>query len=186
MEDSNSCPQSGHTKTAFLWLPAGASLGEQAFLLLHMAAAFGYLVAKSLMPETIFLPAQTGQPVLPFITERTTLKILLSNSCPQSGQTNVNFLLLPAATLLGEKVFLSLHMAATLGHLVATSLMPGITFLELVVLVLMLVFIAVFIADSLSPRVFEACKIKIAAIIFTITASYMSIRRAAECHAGIG
>lgn len=160
MEDSNSCPQSGHTKTAFLWLPAGASLGEQAFLLLHMAAAFGYLVAKSLMPETIFLPAQTGQPVLPFITERTTLKILLSNSCPQSGQTNVNFLLLPAATLLGEKVFLSLHMAATLGHLVATSLMPGITFLELVVLVLMLVFIAVFIANSLSPRIFEACKIK--------------------------
>lgn len=69
---------------AFLWLPAGASLGVKAFLSLHMAAAIGHLVATSLMPETIFLPAQTGQPVLPFITERTTLKILLSNSCPQS------------------------------------------------------------------------------------------------------
>lgn len=95
----------------------------------------------------------------------------------QSGQTNNAFLLFFADTSLGVKAFLSLHMAAALGHSVAKSLMPEMTFLELTVLV--------FMVNSLSPRIFEVCKIKIAAIIFTITASYMSKRRVAECHAGI-
>ena len=49
----------------------------------------------------------------------------------------------------GGYVFLALHIAEILGHLVAKSLTPEMTFLELIVLV--------FMVDSLSPRIFEAC-----------------------------
>ena len=49
----------------------------------------------------------------------------------------------------GGYVFLALHIAEILGHLVAESLTPEMTFLELIVLV--------FMVDSLSPRIFEAC-----------------------------
>ena len=59
----NSCLQSGQTNHAILLLPADTSFGEQAFLLPHMLAAAGHLVAKSLIPETTFKPRQTGQPV---------------------------------------------------------------------------------------------------------------------------
>ena len=76
------------------------------------------------MLGTTFCPAQTGQPVRPFITEWTTLRTRASNSCPQSWQTNTAFLLLVAATSLGVKVFLPLHIAAALGHWLAKSLMP--------------------------------------------------------------
>lgn len=79
---------------------------------------------------------------------------------PAVGANEEHFLLLFADTSLGVKAFLVLHIAEIFGHLVATSLMPGIAFLELIVLA--------FIANSLSPRIFEACKIKIAAIIFVL------------------
>lgn len=72
-----------------------------------------------------------------------------SNSCLQSGHTNHAFLLLPADTSPGVYVFFALHIAKILGHLVAKSLMPEMTFLELMVLA--------FIVNSLSPRIFEAC-----------------------------
>ena len=49
----------------------------------------------------------------------------------------------------GVYVFLALHIAEILGHLVAKSLTPEMTFLELMVLA--------FIVNSLSPRIFEAC-----------------------------
>jgi hypothetical protein len=76
-------------------------------------------------------------------------KARASNSCLQSGHTNHAFLLLPTDTSLGVYVFLELHIAEILGHLVAKSLTPEMTFLELIVLV--------FMVNSLSPRIFEAC-----------------------------
>ena len=126
---SNSRLQSGHLNHAFLIVPVDTSLGEQAFLLLHMAATFGYLVAKSLMPGTTILPEQIGQPVRPFFTAFTTLRIMVLNSCLQSGHLNNAFILLLTYTSLGEQAFLSLHIAAASGHCEARSLMPGTTVL---------------------------------------------------------
>ena len=124
----NSCPQSRHLKRAFSPLPAGTSKADNLFLLLHMAAASGYCDARSLIPGTTFRPAQTGQPVVPLITERTTSAILVLNSCPQSRHLKRAFSPLPAGTSKADNLFLLLHMAAASGYCDARSLIPGTTF----------------------------------------------------------
>lgn len=55
------------------------------------------------------------------------MQIEALNSCLQSGHTNHAFLLLPTDTSLGVYVFLELHIAEILGHLVAKSLTPEMT-----------------------------------------------------------
>ena len=126
---SNSCPQSGHTKKAFFPLLAATSEAESLFLLLHIAAAFGHCDARSLMPGATLSPLQTGQPVFPLLTEQTTCSILASNSSPQSGHTNIAFLLHLTAISEADFLFLLLHIAAISGYFDARSLMPGIIFL---------------------------------------------------------
>lgn len=59
------------------------------------------------------------------LTERTTLTIEASNSCPQSRHLKNAFCLLLTATSEAESLFLLLHIAATSGHCDARSLMPG-------------------------------------------------------------
>ena len=146
------------------------------FLLLHMAAISGHFEARSLMPETIFFPAQTGQPVLPFFIEFTTLWIMASNFCPQSGQTKVAFLWLPVVASKARRLSLSLSITAASGQVTARQfslttsygiLMPRVgTVVQAVQLqvVVCITFIKAFIIFLFLLVTFEACNKKAATI----------------------
>ena len=144
-------------------------------MLLHIVATSGYCDARSLIPGTTFRPAQTGQPVVPLPTERTTLQIAASNFCLQSGQTNVSFLPLPVVTSKARCLSFSLSIAATFGQATARQfslmlygiLMPRVgTVVQAVQLqvVVCITFIKAFIIFLFLLVTFEACNKKAATI----------------------